>query len=86
MKISGSVSQLGNWDTNNAVALSAADYTNNDHLWFVSVSFEPGTVVEYKYINVATDGSVTWEADPNHTITVPSGCATATTISNSWQS
>lgn len=85
IKISGDVSALGNWDTADAIALSAADYTSSDPLWFGTVSFAPGTVIEYKYINVASDGDVTWEADPNHTYTVPASCATAVTVSNTWQ-
>ncbi|KUI67829.1 Glucoamylase [Cytospora mali] len=86
IKIIGGVSALGNWDTGDAVALSAGSYTSSNPLWTVSIKLSPGTVVEYKYINVASDGSVTWEADPNHTITVPASCATATTVSNTWQS
>ncbi|KUI55350.1 Glucoamylase [Cytospora mali] len=86
IKIIGDVSALGDWDTDDAVALSAGSYTSSNPLWTVSIKLSPGTVVEYKYINVASDGSVTWEADPNHTITVPASCATATTVSNTWQS
>lgn len=68
IKIAGSVSELGDWDTNDAIALSAIDYTSSDNLWFVTVDFPAGTVIQYKYINVATNGDVTWEADPNHTV------------------
>lgn len=85
IKIAGDVSALGNWDTDDAIALSAADYTSSDNLWFGTISFTPGTVIQYKYINVATNGDVTWEADPNHTYTVPATCATAVTVSNTWQ-
>jgi glucoamylase len=85
IKIAGSVSQLGNWDTSSAVALSAIDYTSSNHLWHGTVSFAAGTVIQYKYINVAADGTVTWEADPNHTYTVPATCATAVTKSDTWQ-
>jgi glucoamylase len=85
IKIAGDVSELGNWNTNDAVALSASQYTSSDPLWDVTVSFPAGTVIQYKYINVATNGDVTWEADPNHTYTVPSTCATAVTVSNTWQ-
>jgi hypothetical protein len=43
--------------------------------------------VQYKFINVGSDGTVTWEADPNHTLTVPASCKTsAVTVSGSWQS
>lgn len=86
IKIAGNVPALGNWDTKNAVALSAEDYTSSNHLWNVQVSFAPGTVIQYKYINVASNGDVTWEADPNHTYTVPATGATAVTVNNSWQS
>jgi glucoamylase len=85
IKIAGDVSILGNWNTNDAVPLSAIDYTDADHLWDGTISFSAGTVIQYKYINVATDGSVTWEADPNHTFTVPATCATAVTVNNIWQ-
>ncbi|KAF2769699.1 alpha-amylase [Teratosphaeria nubilosa] len=82
IKIAGSISQLGDWDTEDAIALSASKYTNSHPLWSVTVYLPARTVVEYKYINVDSNGDVTWEGDPNHTITVP---ASATTVSNSWQ-
>lgn len=85
IKISGDVDALGNWDTSNAVALSASDYTSSNPLWDGTISFAAGTVIQYKYINVASNGDVTWEADPNHTYTVPQTCATAVTVSNTWQ-
>ncbi|PNP43569.1 hypothetical protein TGAMA5MH_04541 [Trichoderma gamsii] len=86
IKIAGNVPALGNWNTGNAVALSADEYTSSNHLWNVGISFAPGTVIQYKYINVASNGDVTWEADPNHTYTVPATGATAVTVNNSWQS
>jgi glucoamylase len=85
IKIAGDVPFLGNWETNDAVALSAEDYTSSNHLWNIEIIFTPGTVIQYKYINVAPDGDVTWEADPNHTYTVPATGATAVTINDSWQ-
>lgn len=86
IKIAGDVSALGNWNTANAVALSASHYTSSNPLWDVTISFAAGTVIQYKYINVASNGAVTWETDPNHTYTVPATCATAVTVSNTWQS
>jgi glucoamylase len=85
IKITGNVSQLSNWDTASAIALSAIDYTSSNHLWFVTIELPAGQVIQYKYINVAPDGTVTWEADPNHTYTVPAACATAVTVSDTWQ-
>lgn len=84
VKVVGSIAALGSWDTSRAVALSASQYTSANPLWTVSISLAAGQTVAYKYINVNSDGTVTWEADPNHTLTIPA-CATATTVSNSWQ-
>lgn len=77
---------LGNWATGSAVALSASEYTSSNPLWFVTLGLTPGEVIQYKFINVDSAGDVTWEADPNHTYTVPASCATAVTVSSSWQS
>lgn len=80
---SGDVAALGDWDTDDAVALSASSYTSSDPLWGVTVNLAPESVVVYKFIVVGNSGTVTWEADPNHTLTVP---CSATTMSLSWQS
>ncbi|KAH8791321.1 glycoside hydrolase family 13 protein [Hyaloscypha sp. PMI_1271] len=85
IKISGSIAAFGNWDTSAAVSLSASQYTSANPLWFVTLNLAPGAVIQYKYINVNSAGTVTWEADPNHTYTVPATCATAATVSNTWQ-
>ncbi|KAF7946409.1 hypothetical protein EAE96_009407 [Botrytis aclada] len=86
IKLSGSISQLGTWTPASAIALSAAKYTTSNPLWTVTVNLPAGTTVSYKFINVASDGTVTWEADPNRSYTVPKGCATTATVSGSWQS
>lgn len=86
IKIAGSISQLGSWDTSKAVALSAADYTSSNNLWFVDVSLPAGTVFEYKYIRIESDGTIEWESDPNRSYTVPAACATtAVTESDTWR-
>lgn len=85
--LSGSIDALGNWDTNNAVALSADEYTSGDNLWYVDVSLPAGTSLQYKYFIVQSDGSVSWEADPNHSFTVPAECGVTTaTLDDHWQS
>jgi glucoamylase len=85
IKITGSDSILQDWNTGSAIALSADQYTSSNHLWHVTINFPPGEVIQYKYINVASNGQVTWEADPNHTYTVPATCATAVTVNNIWK-
>lgn len=85
--ISGSISELGNWNTNNAVALSADQYTSSNPMWYAVVTIPVGTSFEYKFIE-ETDGSstVTWESDPNRSYTVPTGCAGATaTVTATWR-
>ncbi|KAJ5260542.1 hypothetical protein N7478_012147 [Penicillium angulare] len=85
--ISGSISALGDWDTDDAIALSAVDYTSSDPLWYVVVTLPVGTSFEYKFIE-KTDGSssVEWESDPNRSYTVPTGCAgTTATVTASWR-
>ncbi|KAH6635095.1 glycoside hydrolase family 15 protein [Chaetomium sp. MPI-SDFR-AT-0129] len=86
IKIVGNIPVLGNWDASKAVTLSAVDYTSANPLWWASLSLQAGQVIQYKYINVASSGAVTWEKDPNHTYTVPSSCATAVVKSDKWQS
>ncbi|KAI6823193.1 Laccase-3 [Hortaea werneckii] len=71
VKIVGSIDALGNWDTGSAVSLDAAGYTSNNPVWSGKVNIAPGTTFQYKYIVVEGDGSITWEADPNHSYTVP---------------
>ncbi|KAJ9143535.1 Glucoamylase [Coniochaeta hoffmannii] len=85
VKIVGNIAALGNWNTANAVALSATGYTSSNPVWSGTVSLPAGQAIQYKYIVVNTDGSVTWEADPNHSYTVPATCATTATKSDTWQ-
>ena len=85
IKIAGDAPNLGNWNTSAAVALDASQYTSGSPLWSVTITLEAGEVVEYKYVNVQPDGTVDWEADPNHTYTVPQSCATTATQSDTWQ-
>jgi len=75
----GSIPALGNWAPANAVALSSANYPT----WSGAVALPTGTAFQYKYIKKNTDGSVTWESDPNRTYTTGTG-ATAT-INDTWR-
>lgn len=85
IKIVGSVAALGSWNTANAVTLSASGYTSSNPLWSATINLPAGTTIQYKYINVHSDGTVVWEADPNRSYTVPATCATTATKSDSWQ-
>ncbi|KAH8904799.1 starch binding domain-containing protein [Coniochaeta sp. PMI_546] len=85
IKVVGSISQLGSWSPSSAPALSASQYTSSNPLWTYTVSLPAGTTFEYKFVNVASDGTVKWESDPNRSFTVPSGCQSAVTVNTSWR-
>lgn len=84
--ITGSISQLGSWNTANAVALSASQYTSSNPVWSVTINLPVGTTFQYKFIKKEADGSVVWESDPNRSYTVGNGCTGVTqTVSVSWR-
>ena len=81
----GSDPKLGSWSTNEAVALAADEYTEANPLWKGTISLPTSADVQYKFIKIGTDGTFTWEADPNRQLTVPSDCATSPVQSGTWQ-
>jgi 1,4-alpha-glucan branching enzyme len=82
----GSIPQLGNWNTGNAVPLSASGYTSTNPVWSVTVNLPVGTSFQYKYLRKNQDGSVVWESDPNRSYSVGSSCAGAeASASDSWR-
>ncbi|KAK1986672.1 family 15 glycosyl hydrolase [Colletotrichum cereale] len=85
VKIVGNIPLLGNWNPSNAISLSASGYTSANPVWSVIIELPAGQAIQYKYINVASSGTATWENDPNRSYTVPSSCATSATKSDSWQ-
>jgi glucoamylase len=85
IKIVGNVAALGNWNAANAVALSASGYSSSNPLWSATINLPAGTTVQYKYINVHSDGSIVWESDPNRSYTVPQTCATTAVQSDQWK-
>lgn len=85
IKLVGSISELANWNTANGIALSASGYTSSSPLWSATVNLAAGTTFQYKFINVASSGAISWESDPNRQYTVPVGCDTSVTVSTSWR-
>ncbi|EGX88765.1 glucoamylase I precursor [Cordyceps militaris CM01] len=85
IKIVGNTAELGNWDTSRAVALEASEYTADNNVWKGTVTLPAGKAIEYKFVNVQADGTVVWEADPNHSYTVPKTCATTASRADTWQ-
>ena len=70
--LTGNAVELGNWSTtwDGAVGpMLAPNYPN----WFLNASVPAGQTIEFKFIKIAGNGAVTWEAGPNHKYTVPAG-------------
>ena len=74
----GNRPELGGWNTNNAVAMSAATYP----VWRATVTLPFSTAVEYKYIR-KEGGTVTWESGSNRTFSTATSCTL--TRSDTWR-
>ncbi|OJD31405.1 glycoside hydrolase family 15 protein [Diplodia corticola] len=82
--LAGSVPALGSWDPSAAKALSADRYTSADNLWYGVVELAPGATVAYKYVRQSSDGTYTWESDPDRTVSVPS-CVGTGVVGDVWR-
>ncbi|HYP30067.1 MAG TPA: alpha-amylase family glycosyl hydrolase [Blastocatellia bacterium] len=68
--LTGNTVELGNWNTtwDGAIGpMNAPNYPN----WFLNVSVPAGKTIQFKFIKIAANGAVTWEAGSNHSYTVP---------------
>ena len=63
--IVGSISQLGSWNTSQAIQLSppSSGYAYSDPSWSVTVRLPTNTSVQYKYFRM-NNGTTSWECDP----------------------
>ena len=81
--VTGSIPELGNWDTTLAVPLASSDKASAWPTWAGSVDIAAGTSFEYKYLMQNTDdGSVTWECCENRNYEVPTGTCGASDAGN----
>lgn len=68
--LTGGTVELGQWSTtwDGAVGpMLDPNYPN----WFINASMPAGATIQFKFIKIAANGSVTWENGANHTYTVP---------------
>ncbi|KAG6827334.1 hypothetical protein H0H92_012183 [Tricholoma furcatifolium] len=77
--LTGSIDQLMDWSTDDALALSSASYP----IWSITLSVPASTNFEYKYIQKDGSGTVTWESDPNNLVTTPA--SGNFTINDTWR-
>ncbi|HJU92182.1 MAG TPA: carbohydrate-binding module family 20 domain-containing protein [Pyrinomonadaceae bacterium] len=47
--------------------------TPNYPNWFIVAAVPAGQTIQFKFIKIAANGAVTWEAGSNHQYTVPTG-------------
>jgi glycosidase len=68
--LTGDTVELGNWSTTWDGAVGPM-LTPNYPTWFLNVSVPAGQTIQFKFIKIAANGTVTWEAGSNHSYTVP---------------
>ncbi|MHB1021317.1 MAG: alpha-amylase family glycosyl hydrolase [Acidobacteriaceae bacterium] len=68
--VTGSTVELGQWGTTFDTAIGPMLDPNYPN-WFLNVSLPAGQTVQFKFIKIAADGTVTWENGNNHLYTVP---------------
>jgi glucoamylase len=85
VNIFGSIPAFGSWNVDNAPALSAANYTDANPIWFYTVNLPAGQSFEYKYYVRHLNGSITYESDPNRVYTVPANCAGTADVNDSFR-
>ena len=80
--LTGSTIELGNWGTTFDTAVGPMLDPNYPN-WFLNASLPAGAVVQFKFIKIAANGTVTWENGSNHQYTVPSSGTGFVTVN--WQ-
>jgi glycosidase len=68
--LTGNTVELGNWSTTWDGAVGPM-LTPNYPNWFLTASVPAGQTIQFKFIKIAANGAVTWEAGSNHQYTVP---------------
>jgi glycosidase len=69
--LTGAGVELGNWGTTFDTAVGPM-LDPNYPSWFLNASVPAGTTIQFKFIKIAANGTVTWENGSDHTYTVPS--------------
>ncbi|KAF8601865.1 glycoside hydrolase family 15 protein [Ceratobasidium sp. AG-I] len=75
----GQLSELGIWDPAKAIPLTATTYPN----WTTTIQLPISSTFEFKFIRKATDGTVSWESDPNLRYSTPA--SGSLTINEVWR-
>jgi glycosidase len=80
--LTGNTIELGNWGTTFDTAIGPMLDPNYPN-WFLNTSMPAGTQIQFKFIKVAANGTVTWENGSNHQYTVPASGTGSVNVN--WQ-
>jgi hypothetical protein len=80
--LAGNTVELGNWGTTFDTAVGPMLDPNYPN-WFLNVSVPAGQNIQFKFIKIAANGTVTWENGANHSYTVPTSGTGS--INVTWQ-
>jgi glycosidase len=80
--LTGNTVELGSWSTTWDGAVGPM-LTPNYPNWFLNASVPAGQTIQFKFIKIAANGTVTWEAGNNHQYTVPNSGTGFVTVN--WQ-
>ena len=80
--LAGNTVELGTWSTTWDTAVGPMVCPNYPN-WFINAGMPAGTTIQFKFIKIAANGAVTWEAGNNHSYTVPTSGTGFVTVN--WQ-
>ena len=82
--VTGNTVELSNWASTTQAAVGAMLTTPSTYPnWWLTASVPAGKTIQYKFIKIQSNGTVTWENGANHSYTVPaSGVGT---VNVNWQ-
>ena len=80
--LTGNTVELSNWSTTWDGAVGPM-LTPNYPNWFLNVSVPAGKTIQFKFIKIAANNTVTWENGANHSYTVPASGTGSVNVN--WQ-
>lgn len=82
--ITGNTVELSNWSTDKKQAPGSMLTESGTYpTWWLTVSLPAGKTIQFKYIKIKPDGTVTWEGGSNHSYTVPTSGVGSVNVT--WQ-
>lgn len=80
--VTGNTVELGDWGTTFPTAIGPMLDPNYPN-WFLNVSLPAGQNVQFKFIDIQSNGNVVWENGSNHSYTVPTSGTGSVNVN--WQ-